>query len=57
MAALGGRPFLLARRRQALAELATEIRQAGGDCQDYPIDLTDLEACDRVVERTSPSTA
>jgi NAD(P)-dependent dehydrogenase (short-subunit alcohol dehydrogenase family) len=51
VAALGGRPLLLARRRQALAELATEIRQAGGDCQDYPIDLTDLEACDRVVER------
>lgn len=51
VAALGGRPLLLARRQQELADLAAEIRGAGGECGDYPIDLTDLDACDRVVER------
>ena len=51
VAALGGRALMLARRRELLAELAREISAAGGDCQDYTIDLTDLEACDRVVDR------
>jgi short-subunit dehydrogenase len=51
VAGLGGRALMLARRRDALAELAEDIRAAGGDCQDYAIDLTDLEACDRVVEQ------
>jgi NAD(P)-dependent dehydrogenase (short-subunit alcohol dehydrogenase family) len=49
--ALGAKPLLLARRQQALAELAAEIHAAGGECQEYPVDLTDFEACDRVVER------
>ena len=51
VATLGGRPLMLARRRDVLADLAKEIRAAGGECHDYPVDLTDFEACDRTVER------
>lgn len=43
-AAAGGRVGLLARRRDALAEVAAEIRAAGGDVAETVCDVTDAEA-------------
>src|SRR3954454_16871777 len=40
----GGRVLLLARRREALEQLATEIKGNGGEAWAYPVDLCDPAA-------------
>ena len=45
----GGRVLALARTRETLEALAAEIEAGGGACQVYPVDLSDMDACDRVV--------
>jgi NAD(P)-dependent dehydrogenase (short-subunit alcohol dehydrogenase family) len=51
IAAAGGIPLLVARGKEKLEELKTEIEEAGGAAYVYPADLGDMEAIDELVER------
>ena len=48
MAARGARALLLARTEAKLAEVATEIRAAGGVADFHPVDLSDLDAVEEL---------
>jgi NAD(P)-dependent dehydrogenase (short-subunit alcohol dehydrogenase family) len=50
IAAAGGVPLLVARTREKLEEVKTEIEARGGTAYVYPCDLSDLEAIDTCVE-------
>lgn len=50
-AELGAMPLLVARREAELSEVAEQVRERGGRVAHYVADLSDLEACDRVVEQ------
>jgi short-subunit dehydrogenase len=50
LAARGVEVALVARREDALAELADEIRSAGGRARCYPLDVTDPDATTRVIQ-------
>ncbi|PXY26547.1 short chain dehydrogenase [Prauserella coralliicola] len=50
VAAEGGVPLLVARRRPELEELRDEIVAAGGQASVYPADLTDEESVNKAVE-------
>ncbi len=43
----GGRVILLARNRAGLEQVATEIKQKGGEAWVYPVDLSDAGAVER----------
>jgi short-subunit dehydrogenase len=50
-AAAGARVLLVARDGDALAQLAREIREAGGEAHPYVCDLSDFAALDALVEQ------
>ncbi|MBJ7597865.1 MAG: short chain dehydrogenase [Candidatus Nephthysia bennettiae] len=47
----GARVLLVSRTREKLEELEAEIEAGGGEAWVYPADLSDLEACERMVEQ------
>jgi NAD(P)-dependent dehydrogenase (short-subunit alcohol dehydrogenase family) len=47
----GGRALLVSRTAEKLDELKAEIEDAGGQAWAYPTDLSDMAACERMVER------
>jgi NAD(P)-dependent dehydrogenase (short-subunit alcohol dehydrogenase family) len=47
----GARVLLVSRTREKLEELEAEIEGGGGEAWVYPADLSDLDACERMVER------
>ena len=47
----GGRVLLVSRTAEKLDELKAEIEDAGGRAWTYPTDLSDMAACERMVER------
>ncbi len=47
----GASVILVARREEALRSVAKEIQRQGGEAEYIVADLSDLDACDRVVER------
>ncbi len=51
-AAAGAHAVIVARREERLAEVCRQIRDAGGEADYIVADLSDLEACDRVVGET-----
>lgn len=51
-AAAGARVVLVARREAELRRVVAEIREAGGAAAYYAADLSELQECDRVAERT-----
>src|SRR3954454_9927273 len=50
IAAAGGIPLLVARTREKLEEVKSEIEAAGGTAFVYPCDLSDYDAIERLVE-------
>jgi NAD(P)-dependent dehydrogenase (short-subunit alcohol dehydrogenase family) len=50
VARYGARVMLVSRTREKLLELEQEIAAAGGQAWVYPTDLSDLDACQRMVE-------
>ncbi|MFW6067041.1 MAG: SDR family oxidoreductase [Myxococcota bacterium] len=50
LAAQGARLTLAARNAQALEEVASRCRERGGEAQAVPTDVTDPEACARLVQ-------
>jgi short-subunit dehydrogenase len=50
-AAAGARALLVARDAEALEQVATQIREAGGEAHIYVCDLSDFAAVDALVER------
>src|SRR5215467_8549769 len=51
MARHGGHVLLVSRTAEKLEELKGEIENGGGRASTYPTDLSDLEACSRMVAR------
>ena len=51
MAEAGARVVLIARSEEGLLQTKAEIEEEGGEAHIYPCDLTDLEACDKVIDR------
>ncbi len=51
MARAGARVMLVARGVEKLAESLDEIKMMGGKAWTYPCDVTDLEACDRLIDQ------
>jgi NAD(P)-dependent dehydrogenase (short-subunit alcohol dehydrogenase family) len=51
LAAAGARVALTGRRTQRLEALAKEIRQAGGECATFRLDMTDMDGVTGVVAR------
>ncbi len=51
MARAGGKVILVARGEEKLAETLDEIKVAGGKAWSYPCDISDLEACDHLVDQ------
>jgi len=51
LAGRGARVALVARRREALGEVAEEVRAAGGEAVVVPVDLASEEGCREAVER------
>src|SRR5215471_7122288 len=47
----GARVLLVSRTAEKLDELKAEIEAIGGDAWTYPTDLSDMDACERMVER------
>jgi NAD(P)-dependent dehydrogenase (short-subunit alcohol dehydrogenase family) len=47
----GAQVALVARTREKLEELAGEIAAAGGEADVHPTDLSDLDACQRTIDR------
>jgi NAD(P)-dependent dehydrogenase (short-subunit alcohol dehydrogenase family) len=47
----GARVLLVSRTAEKLDELKAEIEAAGGEAWTYPTDLSDMDACERMVER------
>lgn len=50
MAEAGARVVLIARSEEGLLETKAQIEGEGGEAHIYPCDLTDLEACDKVID-------
>jgi NAD(P)-dependent dehydrogenase (short-subunit alcohol dehydrogenase family) len=50
MAEGGARVVLIARSEEGLLQTKAEIEAEGGEAHIYPCDLTDLEACDKVID-------
>lgn len=50
MAEAGARVVLIARSEEGLLETKREIEEEGGEAHIYPCDLTDLDACDTVID-------
>ncbi len=50
MATAGARVVLIARSLEGLEETQAQIKQEGGEAHIYPCDLTDLNACDKVID-------
>jgi len=50
MAKAGARVAIVARNEEKLAATVKEIRSAGGKAWSYSADLTDMAACDRVID-------
>lgn len=48
LAAAGARVLLVARSRDALAQVAAEIAEQGGAAHVYPTDMTDMDAVERL---------
>ncbi len=51
MARAGAKVMLVARGAEQLSVTQAEIRDEGGQAWSFPCDITDLDACDRLVER------
>lgn len=51
MARAGAKVMLVARGAGQLSVTQAEIRDEGGQAWSFPCDITDLDACDRLVER------
>ncbi len=51
MARAGAKVILVARGAEQLSVTQAEIRDEGGQAWSFPCDITDLDACDRLVER------
>lgn len=51
MARAGARVAIVARDKAKLAETVREIEEEGGEAKAFSADLTDLEACDAVIEQ------
>jgi NAD(P)-dependent dehydrogenase (short-subunit alcohol dehydrogenase family) len=51
MARAGARVAIVARDESKLAETVREIQSEGGEAQSFPADLSDMEACDAVIDR------
>ncbi|HKJ16477.1 MAG TPA: SDR family oxidoreductase [Xanthomonadales bacterium] len=51
MARAGARVAIVARKKQALNDTVHEIREDGGFAKSYSADLTDLEACDAIIDK------
>jgi NAD(P)-dependent dehydrogenase (short-subunit alcohol dehydrogenase family) len=51
MARAGARVAIVARDEAKLAETVREITQEGGEARSYAVDLTDMAACDAVIDR------
>ncbi|NND44374.1 MAG: SDR family oxidoreductase [Xanthomonadales bacterium] len=51
MANAGARVMLIARGKDKLTEAVARIEGQGGAAWAYPCDLTDLDACDKVIDR------
>ena len=51
LAACGARVALTGRRADRLEELAKEIREAGGECEPIPFDITDPDQIPEVVDK------
>ena len=51
MARAGAQVALVARSEDKLAEAILEIESEGGSARSFPADLTDMEACDAVIDR------
>jgi len=51
MGKAGARLMLVARSREHLEEARREIAEEGGQAWVYPCDLTNMEACDRLIDR------
>jgi NAD(P)-dependent dehydrogenase (short-subunit alcohol dehydrogenase family) len=47
----GASVMLVSRTAEKLAELKSEIEAAGGEAWTYPTDLSDMDACERMVQR------
>ena len=47
----GARVLLVSRTAEKLEELRAEIERSGGSAQAYPTDLSDMDACERMVRR------
>ena len=55
LAACGARVALTGRRADRLEELAKEIREAGGECEPIPFDITDPDQIPEVVDKAESS--
>ncbi|MDT8319212.1 MAG: SDR family oxidoreductase [Xanthomonadales bacterium] len=51
MARAGARVAIVARERQKLAETVRQIEAEGGSAKAFSADLTDMQACDEVIDR------
>ena len=51
MARAGARVMVVARGKEELEQTVAEIKEDGGQAWAYPADLTDMEACDQLVDR------
>ncbi len=51
MGKAGARVAIVARKRQGLTETVKEIKAEGGFAQSFAADLTELEACDAVIDK------
>lgn len=51
MATAGARVVLIARSEEGLIETQKAIKAEGGEAHYYPVDLTDLDACDKVIDK------
>jgi len=51
MARAGGLVMLVARGKEKLAETLDEIKAVGGKAWSYSCDISDLEACDRLIDQ------
>jgi len=51
LARAGARVAIVARDRKKLADTLREITEEGGEARTFSADLTDMEACDKVLEK------
>ena len=51
MAEAGAKVMVIARGKEELEQTCQEIRDEGGQAFAYPADLTDMEACDQVIDK------